>query len=102
MVSHDETGWDWDRVSSGDGSHVTVRLHYPLTRPHAVPGVRGSNGCRLKLGESLHLWAGATRVLCVESPVFVGDLEESLGLARRSGNWGPPSWATRQQSVVYA
>ena len=67
LVPHDETGWDWDRVSNADDSHVTVRLHYPLARPHAVPGVRGSNVGRQKRVESPHLWAGATTVLCGES-----------------------------------
>ena len=28
LVPHDETGWDWDHESNGDGSHVTVRLHW--------------------------------------------------------------------------
>ena len=28
LVVHDATGWDWDRVSSGDGFHVTVRLQF--------------------------------------------------------------------------
>ena len=30
LASHEEAGWDWDRVSSGDGSHVTVRLQLLL------------------------------------------------------------------------
>ena len=60
---HEVAGWDEDRVSSGDGFHVTVRLHYPLARPHAVPGVRGSNESRQRRGESLHPWAEVTRAL---------------------------------------
>ena len=39
-------GGDEGRVSTGDDSHVTVRLHYPLARPHAVPGMRGNNATR--------------------------------------------------------
>ena len=74
LVPRDATGWDWDRESNADDSHVTVRLHYPLTRPHAIPGVRGSNVGRQKLVESLHLWAGATTVLYGESFASFGDL----------------------------
>ena len=47
-MEHEMTGCDEDRVSIGDDSRVTVRLHYPLARPHAVPGVRGSNATRLQ------------------------------------------------------
>ena len=45
---HEVAGCDVGRVSTGGDSHVTVRLHYPLARPHAVPGVRGSNATRLQ------------------------------------------------------
>ena len=67
LVPRDETGWDWDYGSNEDGSHVTVRLHYPLARQHAVPGMRGSNEGHQRPGKSLHLWARATIVLCGES-----------------------------------
>ena len=50
-------------VSTSGDFRATVRSHYPLARPHAVPGVRGSNGRRLKRDESHHPWAGATRAL---------------------------------------
>ena len=45
---HEMAGCDVDRESTEGDSHVTVRLHYPLARPHAVPGVRGSNVIRLQ------------------------------------------------------
>ena len=48
-LEHELAGCGEGRVSIADDSHVTVRLHYPLTRPHAVPGVRGSNVARLQL-----------------------------------------------------
>ena len=47
-MEHERAGCDMHRESIGDDSHVTVRLHYPLARPHAVPGVRGDNATRLQ------------------------------------------------------
>ena len=47
-TEHEMTGCDVDRVFIGNNSRVTVRSHYPLARPHAVPGVRGSNVARLQ------------------------------------------------------
>ena len=55
LVPRDETGWGWDHGSNGDDSDEMVRLHYPLARQHAVPGVRGSNEGHWRPIESLHL-----------------------------------------------
>ena len=48
---HEVAGWDVGHVFTSGDFRATVRSHYPLARPHAVPGVRGSNGCRLMPGE---------------------------------------------------
>ena len=45
---HEMTGGDEDHGSIRDDFRAMVRSHYPLARPHAVPGVRGSNVARLQ------------------------------------------------------
>ena len=40
-LEQERSGGDVGREPTKDDSHVTVRLHYPLAKPHAVPGVRG-------------------------------------------------------------
>ena len=47
-VEHWMSGEVGDHGPNEDGYHATVRSHHPLTRPHALPGVRGSNADHLQ------------------------------------------------------
>ena len=55
-----EVGVASSQESSINGSRERVGSYYPLARPHAVPGVLDSTGCRSTLFGIPHLTAGAT------------------------------------------
>ena len=102
LVPRDETGWGWDHGSNEDDSDEMVRLHYPLARQHAVPGVRCSNVGHWRPVGSRHLYEEATIMPYEESRASAAGLLERREPSMRSETWGPAFWEARRQAAGYA